>query len=191
MEIESSSFTERDLRDFFAAVRTYEDARPVDGLTVVERLEASLGRLEELVTFMAVLPPPEQTVQDGKDWTPREVLAHIVLFSQVLGWGMWAIGSGEEDEISLMSFLILRDVSGAQFARVPADELLAIARTELTSSIEFLCMADADQMGRLGKVGPFELTAEEIGELLLCAHLELHVDQLERSLGACWKTAAP
>ena len=82
-------------------------------------------------------------------------------------------------------------VSGAQFARVPADELLAIARTELTSSIEFLCMADAGEMGRVGKVGPFELTAEEIGELLLCAHLELHVDQLERSLGACWKTAAP
>ena len=190
MEIDSTSFTEQDLRDFFAEVRNYEDARPSDGLTVVERLEASLGRLGELVTFMGVLPPPEQTDQTARDWTPREVLAHIVLFSQVLGWGMWAIGSGEEDEISLMSFLILRDVSGAQFARVPADELLAIARTELTSSIEFLCMADAGQMGRVGKAGPFELTAAEIGELLLCAHLELHVEQLERSLGACWKTAA-
>ena len=75
--------------------------------------------------------------------------------------------------------------------RLQPSRVWTIARTELTSSIEFLCMADADQMGRLGKVGPFELTAEEIGELLLCGHLELHVDQLERSLGACWKTAAP
>ena len=117
MEIESPSFTEQDLRDFFGEVRNYEDARPLDGLTVVERLEASLGRLEELVTFMGVLPPPEQTEQTARDWTPREVLAHIVLFSQVLGWGMWAIGSGEQDEISLMSFLILRD--GAPLGKVP------------------------------------------------------------------------
>src|SRR5207244_10244898 len=106
-------------------------------------------RLGELVTFMGVLPPPEQTDQTARDWTPREVLAHIVLFSQVLGWGMWAIGSGEQDEIPLMSFLILRDVSGAQFARMPADELLAIARPELTSPIAFLSIADPGQMGPL------------------------------------------
>jgi hypothetical protein len=143
---------------------------------------------------MGVLPCPEPGTETGtgslRDWTPRQVLAHIVLFGQVLGWGMWAVASGEQDELPLLSFLILRDVSGAQFARMPAEELLAIARTELTSAIEFLCMADAGQMARVGKVGPFELTAAEMGELLLCAHLELHVEQLERALSACWKTAA-
>jgi hypothetical protein len=191
MEIESPSFTEEDLRCFIAEVRDFEDGRPLDGLTVVERLEASLNRLEELVTFMAVLPPPEQLDSSVKEWTSREVLAHIVLFAQVIGWGMWAIASGDQDEIPLMSFLILRDVSGAKFARMAPDELLAIARTELTSSIEFLCMADASQMARIGKVGPFELTAAEIGEMLLCAHLEIHVAQLQGSLGACWNAAAP
>jgi hypothetical protein len=182
---ESASFTEQDLNGFFREVRAYEDSRPFDGTTVVERLGRSLDRLEELVLFMDLLPaggdaPPGWGV--AREWGPREVLAHIVLMSQVLGWGMWAVGSGEQDEISLMSFLSLRDVSGQHFSRLQPAELLDMARTELTSSIEYLCLADADEMGRVGRVGSLELTAAEIGELLLCAHLEMHVDQLERSL---------
>jgi hypothetical protein len=107
-----------------------------------------------------------------------------VLVSQVLGWATWAVASGEEDEITIMSFLSLRDVAGQGFAKVSAQELLEIAQDEHLSLMEYLCMADAEALARRAKVGPFELSAEEIGRLLLCAHIELHIEQLESALGA-------
>lgn len=192
MEMESPSFTEQDLRAFIDEVVAYEEHRQLDGLTVVERLGAGIDRLGALVALMgpgrAGQPASPATAGPGPDrgsakaWNAREILAHIVLVSQVLGWGMWAVGTGEQDEISLMSFLNLRDISGSTFAGMAARELLAIARHEITTAIEYLCLASPEEMGRVGRVGPFELTAEHIGQFLLCAHMELHIDQLERAL---------
>jgi len=125
--------------------RTYEDARPVDGLTVVERLEASLGRLEELVTFMAVLPHrsrPSRTARTG----PQGRSSPTSCSSRRSRWGCGPSARARRRDLA-HELPHPPGLSGAQFARVPADELLAIARTELTSSIEFLCMADADRWG--------------------------------------------
>jgi hypothetical protein len=179
LDSESSFSAEQDLKSFLDELRQYENRRIQDGSTVVERLERSLARLQELTLFVE-LTPPVYGQSDG--WSPREILARTVLMTQVLGWGMWATGSGEQDEVSLSSFLSVHDVSGRQFAEMAPEELLDMARTELTNSMEYLCMADREEMARVGRVGPFELTAAEIGELLLCAHLEMRVEQLERSL---------
>lgn len=182
MEIESPRFTEDDLRAFFDEVVAYERARPKDGLTLVERLEAASRRLGRAA---ANIPPGGgRDPQPAGGWTARETLAHIVLVSQVLGWATWAVASGEQDEITIMSFLSLRDVAGQGFAKVSTQELLEIAQGEHLNTMEYLCMADAEALARRAKVGPFELSAEEIGRLLLCAHIELHIEQLESALGA-------
>jgi hypothetical protein len=188
MEIESPGFTEDDLSTFFDEVVAYERIRPNDGRTLVERLDAASTRLERVVGSSG--PGGGRHAAPGGGWTARETLAHIVLVSQVLGWATWAVASGEQDEITIMSFLSLRDVAGEHFAKVSAQELLEIAQGEHLSTIEYLCMADADALARRAKVGPFELSAEEIGRLLLCAHLELHIEQLESALGTRRRSGA-
>jgi DinB family protein/adenylate cyclase associated (CAP) protein len=188
MEIESPGFTEDDLRTFFDEVVAYERTRPNDGRTLVERLEAASNRLEQVVGSIGP-GGGRQAAPDG-GWTARETLAHIVLVSQVLGWATWAVASGEQNEITIMSFLSLRDVAGEHFAKVSAQELLEIAQGEHLSTIEYLCMADAESLARRAKVGPFELSAEEIGRLMLCAHLELHIEQLESALGTRRRSGA-
>lgn len=188
MEIESPRFTEDDLRAFFEEVVAYEQRRPKDGLTLVERLEAASSRLGTVVRGIA--PGGGRNPVPGGGWSARETLAHIVLVSQVLGWATWAVGSGEQDEITIMSFLSLRDVAGDQFAKVSATELLEIAQSEHVSTIEYLCMVDAEALARRARVGPFDLSAEEIARLLLCAHLELHIEQLESALGARRRSGA-
>lgn len=179
MDTYDSSNAEQDLTSFLEELRRYENRRIQDGSTVIERLERSLARLEELTLFVE-MTPPTNGLRD--EWNPREILARIVLMAQVLGWGMWATGSGDEEPVSLSSFLSIRDISGHQFAEVEPEELLDMARTELTNSMEYLCMADREDMARVGRVGELQLTAAEMGELLLCAHLEMGVEQLERSL---------
>ena len=188
MEIESPGFTEQDLRAFFDEVVAYEKTRPRAGLTLVERLEVASRRLEDAVRAMGP-GGGRQPAPDG-GWTARETLAHIVLVSQVLGWATWAVASGEQDEITIMSFLSLRDVAGEHFAKVSAKELLEIAQSEHVATIEYLCMADAEALARRAKVGPFDLSAEEIGRLMLCAHIELHIDQLMAALGTPRRTEA-
>lgn len=188
MEIESPGFTEQDLRAFFDEVVAYEQARPSDGLTLVERLEAASRRLEQVVRTIG--PGGGRRPAPHGGWTARETLAHIVLVSQVLGWATWAIASGEQDEITIMSFLSLRDVAGEHFAKVSMQELLEIAQSEHLATIEYLCMADAEALSRRAKVGPFDLSAEEIGRLMLCAHIELHVDQLVAALGTSRRSEA-
>src|SRR5207249_1626473 len=93
LQIESPGFTEDDLRVFFNEVIAYERTRPRDGLTLVERLEAASRRLAQVVGSIG--PGGGRQPPVGGGWTARETLAHIVLVSQVLGWGTWAIASGE------------------------------------------------------------------------------------------------
>ena len=195
MKSESTSPSSQDLVTFLTELLEY-GRKPSFGTTsVVERLERSSRRLEELVAFMDALSPgPGYTGAPGgrlagfpgqHEGGPTDVLAQVMLLSQALAWGMWAVASGEQDEISLTSFLNLRDASARQFAQVPPGELLDMARAEITSAIEFLCLADAEQMGRVGRIGSFEFTAAQMGELL-CAHLEIQAEQLQRSLEAGW-----
>jgi len=181
MEIESPNFTEDDLRAFVDEVVAYERSRPKDGLTLVERLEAASRRLGEVVAYIA--PGADRNPAPGGGWNARETLAHIVLVSQVLGWATWAVASGEQKEITIMSFLSLRDIAGDHFSKVSPRELVEIAQAEHLSTIEYLCMADAEALARRARVGPFDFSAEEIGRLLLCAHIELHIEQLESALG--------
>lgn len=179
MDSESSPLAAPDLDSFLYELRSHEQRRRPDGATVVERLERCLGRLQEVILFVE----PTAPVSGAGETNPREVLVQMVLMAQLLGWGMWAAGSGEqEEEGSFRSFLSLREVLSRRFAEVGPDELVDIVRTELTSSMEYLCLADSEQLARAARLGPSELTAPEIGELLLCAHIEMSIEQLEQSV---------
>src|SRR5205809_377796 len=85
------------------------------GRALVERLEIASRRLAQVAGSIGP-GSGRQPAPDG-GWTARETLAHIVLVSQVLGWATWAVASGEQDEITIMSFLALRDVAGEHFAK--------------------------------------------------------------------------
>ncbi len=180
MKIESPGFTEADLQGFYEEVIAHEQRRPADDLTLADRLEAASDRLEELVGEM--VEGGDGSEPGGEEWNAREVLAHIGLISQLYGWITWAIATGEQAEIDLTSIVTLRDVAGAQRAQLPARELLAMAQTEHRDTIEFLRSVDPQALKRRAKVGPFDMSAEEAARLPLCAHLELHVRQLEEAL---------
>lgn len=177
MNVESMSFTEQDLYAFIREVIDYEVSRPLDGLPVTDRLEVASDRLAEVVGRMG---DGARGVVEG--WSPKEILAHITLVSQVFGWATRAVGNGEQTEIDVTSFLLLRDLAGMGFAELPVAELLAIARAEHRSTIDYLRSADPEALERRARVYPFPLSVEQIAQFHVCAHLELHIEQLQEAL---------
>ena len=176
MRIESTGFTEEDLKAFLQETVAFERTRAKDDLTLADRLEAASARLTMLVGEM---PSGEDGAGSGDEWTSKDVLIHIGLLSGLYAWITEAIATQSQAEIDLMSFFSLRDVAGAQRLELPVAELLAIAQTELSQAASFLRSCTPSALQRRARVGPFDLSAEEVARLGLCAHLELHVQQFE------------
>jgi len=176
MKIESTGFTEEDLKAFLQESVAFERTRPKDDLTLADRLEAASARLTRLVEEM---PPAEAGAESGDEWTSKDVLIHIGLLSGLYAWITEAIATQAQAEIDLMSFFSLRDVAGAQRLELPVAELLTIAQTELDQAAGFLRSTTPSALQRRAKVGPFDLSAEEVARLGLCAHVESHVQQFE------------
>jgi hypothetical protein len=176
MKIESTGFTEEDLKAFLQETVAFERTRAKDDLTLADRLEAASARLTMLVGEM---PSGEDGAGSGDEWTSKDVLIHIGLLSGLYAWITEAIATQSQAEIDLMSFFSLRDVAGAQRLELPVAELLAIAQTELSQAASFLRSCTPSALQRRARVGPFDLSAEEVARLGLCAHVESHVQQFE------------
>jgi hypothetical protein len=177
MKIESTGFTEEDLKAFLQESVAFERTRAKDDLTLADRLEAASARLTKLVEEM---PPGEAgDAESGDEWTSKDVLIHIGLLSGLYAWMTEAIATQAQAEIDLMSFFGLRDVAGAQRLELSVAELLAIAQTELGQAAGFLRSTTPSALQRRARVGPFDLSAEEVARLGLCSHVESHVQQFE------------
>lgn len=172
MRIESPTFTEREMRAFLDEVIDYERARLAD------RLEAASARLAELVSRGT------SAKRDGQvEWTGHEVLAHIAVLSKFYGVLTYQVGSGKLNEVDLLSQVQYRDVAGDQLSSMSDDVLLAMAQRDHQRTVAYLRSADAAAMQRKATVEEgFVMSASEIAALPLCAHLEIHLDQLERTL---------
>lgn len=179
MHASGSSSQEQGLTAFLEELRQYEHRRTPDGATALERLDRCLVRLQELVLF---LEPTDPLLLWPGSQGPGDILARMMVMTQVLGWGMWATGSGEPVEVPLSTFLSLRETWAAKCAELAPEEILDMVRAEVTNSMEYLCMADSEQMARAAQLGEARLNPAEIGEQLLCAHLELSVDELAHAL---------
>ena len=84
MKIESTAFTEEDLKAFFQESVVFERTRARDDLALADRLEAASARLTELVGEMPPGKPGDAA--SGDEWTSKDVLIHIGLISALYAW---------------------------------------------------------------------------------------------------------
>lgn len=146
---------------------------------LADRLEADSARLADLVRDI----PTSSVGGSGAEWTGHDILAHIVVLSKFYGVLTSQIGSGKLAELELLPQVKQRDVASEQLSSLPPDQLLAFAQRDHQRTIAYLRSADAEAMRRRAVLYEgFSMSAEEIASMPLCAHLELHLDQLERTL---------
>lgn len=173
MRVESPAFTEREMWSFLDEIVDFERRRLAD------RLEADSARLADLVHEM----PNGSAGGSGPEWTGHDILAHIVVLSKFYGALTSRIGSGKVAELELLPNVKERDVAGDQLSSLPSDQLLALALHDHQRTIAYLRSADAQALRRRAVLYEgFSMSAEEIASMPLCAHLEIHLDQLERTL---------
>jgi hypothetical protein len=177
VRIESPAFTEREIRSFLDEFGDHERRRLAD------RLEAASMRLAELVQRLNAPFPSSGVSGSGDEWNAREVLAHIAVLSKFYGVLTYQVGSGKITELDFLPQVRVRDLAGEQLSSLPPDQLLAFAQGDHQRTIAYLRSASGDAMQRrVVLYEGFSMTAGEIAQLPLCAHLEIHLDQLERTL---------
>jgi hypothetical protein len=174
MRIESPNFTAQDLAGFL------NELDESDRLALADRLERASARLGEVAARLPAAPPR----QSGEAWSALEVLAHIAVLSKFYGMLTYKIGKGEMTELDLVGNVGLRDVLGEQLSRLPAAELVDMARADQARTVAYLRSADGAALRRQCSTGGgLSMAAGEVARLPLCAHLEQHLRQLEDTLG--------
>ena len=170
MKIESTAFTPADLQSFMDELVDHERR------LLARRLEKASARLAEL--------GPRITAGHGEGaWSGHEVLAHIAVLSKFYGVLVHKISSGQMTELNLLQNVNVRDVAGEQMAKLDPAELLRMALADHRRSVETLRTVEPRALRRAARLEDGTLmTAEEVARLPLVAHLELHVEQLEKSL---------
>jgi hypothetical protein len=172
MKIESTDFSWADLDNFINDLVDYDRRLLADRL---DRISERLGELGSRVEDGAV----EGTAR----WSAKEVLAHITVLSKFYGTLTYLIGSGRLPEFDLLANVSQRDVIGATMAHLPASQLVQMAQADHSRTAEYLRSADPAAMRRRTSLGDGNtFSAREMAALPLCAHLELHLQQLERAL---------
>jgi hypothetical protein len=171
VRIESPAFSERELQGFLDEVVNRERERTAD------RLKAASARLAQVVAKGVI------EGDSDPEWSGHEVLAHIAVLSKFYGVVVYQVGSGKRSEIDLLEQVQNRDVAGEQLSSLPVDQLLGMAQADHQRTERFLRSADAAAMQRRATLYEgTSMTALEIAQLPLCAHLDIHLDQLERAI---------
>jgi len=175
VRIESPAFTEREMRAFLDEAVDHERGR------LANRLEADSARLADLV--QRIPSSAGGAPGSGPEWSGHDVLAHIVVLSKFYGTVTYRVGSGQLSQIELLEAVQSRDPAGERLSSLPTAELLAMAQKDHQRTIAYLRSADSAAMLRRAILYEgFSMSAAEIAQLPLCAHLEIHLDQLERTL---------
>lgn len=169
MRIESPAFSESDLRSFLAETVDHERRYLAD------RLEADSKRLASLIARGTAA-----SSNGAGGWSGHDVLAHIVVLSKFYGTLTYLIGSGRVSEVDWLAQARLRDVAAEQLLPLASAELLSMAQEDHERTIAYLRRATPEAMQRRAEVLPgFSSSAYEMATFGLCAHLEIHLDQLE------------
>jgi hypothetical protein len=171
VKIESPGFTEVNVRAFLQETLEHERTRLAD------RLEAASTRLAAVVA--------EGVSKGGtKDagWSGQETLAHIVVLSKFYGVLTSQVGAGKLTEVDLLDAAQGRDLAAEPLLDVPSATLLAMAQREHKRTTAYLRNSSATDLGRRARVLQDQtLSAYEMASLALCAHLEVHIKQLEQA----------
>jgi DinB family protein len=177
MEIESPTFTADDIHAFLGETREHER-----GL-LVQRLEAIGPRLERLRPRLLALGDVDSGGDAG--WTAREIVAHLALVSKLYGVIAYRVAAGKETAYDLLGIVRLRDVAGEEAARLPIEQHLDAIAADHARTLAFLRTAPIEDLERDAETGieGLKMRAVDVLRLPLIAHLELHLDQLDRALG--------
>jgi hypothetical protein len=172
MKIESTGFTRADVEQF------------LDGMVDHDR-HVLADRLEKASAKLALLAPRVTAGRGETEWSNHELLGHIAVLSKFYGVVVHKISSGQMTELDLLENVNLRDVVGEQMAQLEPAELLRMALADQARTAKLLRTVEPSSLRRQARQENGELiSAEEIARLPLVNHLEMHVDQLERSLNA-------
>ncbi len=172
MKIESTGFTRADVEQF------------LDGMFDHDR-NVLADRLEKASAKLALLAPRVTAGRGETEWSNHELLGHIAVLSKFYGVLVHKISSGQMTELDLLENVNLRDVVGEQMAQIEPAELLRMALADQARTAKLLRSVEPSSLRRQARQENGELiSAEEIARLPLVNHLEMHVDQLERSLNS-------
>ena len=172
MKIESTSFTRADVEGFLDEMLDH------DRNLLADRLEKASARLAEL-------GPRVKAGRGEGEWSEHELLAHIAVLSKFYGVLVHKISSGQMSEVDLLENVNLREVVGEQLAQIEPAELLRMALADQARTLKLLRTVEPSSLRRKARLETGEMIgADEIARLPLVNHLEMHVDQLERSLGS-------
>ncbi|MFI5282259.1 MAG: DinB family protein [Candidatus Dormibacterales bacterium] len=172
MKIESTAYTSTDLEKFLDELVDH------DRKLVADRLEAASVRLAEL-------GPRIQAGHGDDSWSAHEILAHIAVLSKFYGVLVHKISSGQLPELNLLKNVNLRDVAGQQMAELEPAELLRLIKADHDRTLKTLRSVEPSALRRASRLEDgTTMTAMDVARLPLLSHLELHLKQLEQSLGA-------
>ena len=174
MKIESTAFTAADLDHYRDELIDHER------LVLADRLERASTRLAELGRQLG-----SNVASSSDNWNSTEVLAHIAVLSKFYGMLTYKIGSGQLTEFDLLGNVHVRDVLGEQLAKDTAPSaLVEMALADHRRTVQYLRSADAAAMRRECVVdgGRSVTRADDMAREALIGHLELHVEQLARTL---------
>jgi hypothetical protein len=145
---------------------------------LADRLAAASARLDSLAGKLATADS-----SDAGGWTPHEILAHIATVSKFYGVLTYQVGTGKVTEIDVLEVVRLRDPAAEQLAQVPVADLMTQIRQDHQRTLAYLRSASPADLQRTADMGEgFAMSAIDIARMPLVAHLEEHVDQMEREL---------
>ena len=172
MKIESTAFTSAEVQGFLDEMVDH------DRRTLIARLEKAAARLAEF--------GPRVTAGHGDgSWSNHEILAHIAVLSKFYGVLVHKISSGQMTELNLLENVNLRDVAGEQMAELEPGVLLRMISADHERTLKTLRTVEASALRRTARLEDgTTMSAEEVARLPLVNHLELHLAQLEESLGS-------
>jgi hypothetical protein len=173
VKIESTAFTAADLDHYRDELIDHER------LVLADRLERASARLAELGRQLG-----SNVAADSDGWNSTEVLAHIAVLSKFYGMLTYKIGSGQLTELDLLGNVHVRDVLGEKLAKEAPSALVEMALADHRRTVQYLRSADAAAMRRECVVdgGRSVTRADDMAREALIGHLELHVEQLARTL---------
>jgi len=172
MKIESPGFTMDDIRAFMTSYRDRERHLLADRLQRVSERVAELG------------PRVKRHTDDSvSEWNAHEILAHIAVVSKFYGVLVHRIAGGKLDDMNLLEAVNLRDSAGRQMAELEPGELARQAVADQQRTIQTLREVDPSSLERSARIDDgTSMTAEQVARMPLIAHLEMHVEQLEKML---------
>ncbi len=176
MKLESIDFGPEDLQTML------DDLIDTERRSLLARLGQAAERLHELASRVEDEPP-----SDRQEWTPKEILAHFAMFLGFYVQLVRDVVDGKVSELNLLRKFQGRDVIGQRLVRRTSAELAQFAAAALKELLEWLHSAPPTDFSKGCQVdsGLPETRFVSVSDLVrlpLCAHMELHLDQLEHAL---------